>query len=165
MTLEEIKNKTEQIAEIIDASANLLPTYGQSIDGAHPHIETDSNGMHYVIIERGQELDRKTTNDIDELMFWVFINVTFTMSIQHELKNRVENKDFRRLMFSKQEELLGLINNDWKTREQKNHENILRRNPFDDYSSIRAALTKELRDSGMDSELAWKKACDKYPLP
>ncbi|HBG70218.1 MAG: hypothetical protein A2W93_13315 [Bacteroidetes bacterium GWF2_43_63] len=165
MTLKEIKNKTLEIAEIINASPKLLPTFGHSVDGAHPHIESDSRGLHYLIIERGQELDRKTTTEIDELMFWIFNDVTFNISTQYELENRVKNKDCRRLMFSKQEELLGLINNDWKVREQKNHESILIRHPFDDFSSIRADFTKELRDSGMDNDIAWKKACDKYPLP
>lgn len=150
----------------IDAPANLLPIFKKSNGEQSPLIEIDNTGkLHYVHIERGRESDRKTTTEIDELMFWIFNDVTFSLSTQYELENRIENKDCRRLIFSKQEELLGLINNDWKAREKKNHENILKNHPFDDFASIRAHFSKELRDGGMANDAAREKACDKHPLP
>lgn len=132
MTLKEIENKVNQLAQIIKADSKLMPTYGFSKDFAYPHIEVDNIGMHYVIIERGQELERRTTTNLNELLYWIFDSVTFSMSTEFELKNRDESKDCRRIMFAKQEELLGSINPEWKKIAERKHQAILIRNPFDD---------------------------------
>ena len=163
MTLKEIENKVNQLGGIIKAASNLFPTYGFSKDFAYPHIEVDNIGMHYVIIERGQELERKTTNNIDELLYWIFDNVTFSMSTDFELKNRDESKDCRRIMFSKQEELLDLINPEWKEIAKKEHKEILGRNPFDDLAGLRATYCGELRANGLSEPEINKLANEKYP--
>jgi hypothetical protein len=166
-TLEEIKALIDTLAEKINAPKRLLPTYGHSIDGAHPHIEVDeSNGqLFYVIVERGQELKRDFAVDVDDLLYRVFSDVTFDMALQFELDNRIENEDSRRQMFAKQEELLGILSDKWQEREKKEHLSILRRNPFDDYASIRADYSKQLRDKGIPAMEAWIEACKKYPEP
>ena len=143
----------------------MLPTYGCSIDGAHPHIEVDGRGMHFVVVERGQELERKTTSDPNELAFWVFQSVTFDMAVAFELRNREEGKDNRRMMFAKQRELMELIDSTWRKRLEMYHEQVLKKYPFDDSAVARARHCKELRDSGTNSEKAWVLACAKYPLP
>lgn len=89
MTLTEIKNKVRQLAEKINAPTYLLPTYISPIGDATPHIEIDHSGLyHYVISERGTEYERKTTSAINELLYWVFASVTFSMACDYELKNR-----------------------------------------------------------------------------
>ena len=78
LSLDGIKKNVDDLAVKIDAPTDLLPTYGYSRDSAYPHIEVDSKRFfHYVTIERGQELDRKTTNNPDELLYWIFSSVTF----------------------------------------------------------------------------------------
>ena len=84
----EIKKKVNELAKKINAPTDLLPTYGYSRDFAYPHIEVDNTGLlHYVIIERGQELDRKTTDKLDTLLYWIFASVTFSMARDYDLKN------------------------------------------------------------------------------
>lgn len=39
--------------------------------------------------------------------------MTFLMTCDYELRNRIENKSCRRIIFAKQKELLGLLNKDW----------------------------------------------------
>ena len=61
--LARIRSEVSRRALTIGASGYVLPTYGQSEDAARPHIEADSRGYHYVVVERGQELKRVTTQD------------------------------------------------------------------------------------------------------
>ena len=41
-SLNDLKERVEELAKIINATTNLLPTYGYSKDFAYPHIEIDS---------------------------------------------------------------------------------------------------------------------------
>jgi hypothetical protein len=167
LTLEEIKALVNTLAEKINAPQQLLPTYGQSIDGAHPHIEVDDRNGHlyYVIVERGQELKREFAVDTDDLLYRIFADVTFKMAVRFELDSRIESEDSRRQMFAKQEELLGILSDKWREREQKEHQRILRSHPFDDYASVRADYSKQLRNKGVPAMEAWTEACKKYPEP
>lgn len=135
-TLQDIKKIVDSLASKIKAAPNLLPTYGYSIDGAHPHIEIDKDQkLHYIIVERGQELERKTTSNIEDLMYWIFDDITFSLASIFELNNRIERQDFRRILFKKQEELLGILNESWKLKEEQDHIQILKSNPFNDENS------------------------------
>jgi hypothetical protein len=58
LSLEEIKSEIDDLAQRIGASGLILPTYGRSEDFARPHIEVDDSGYHYVVVERGQEMER-----------------------------------------------------------------------------------------------------------
>jgi hypothetical protein len=142
-----------------------LPTFGYSTDGAHPHIEVDARGYHYIVIERGEELSRVTTSDLDELLYCVFKDVTFELAGIYELKHRVENQDSRRLMFKRQVELLSILSPKWGEMKAREHERILAQHPYDDWAGVRAELAKTLREQGLSPEAAWKRACEKYPLP
>jgi hypothetical protein len=132
-TLREIKTLVDALAEKIDAPQNVLPTYGYSDDGALPHIEADENGpLFYVVVERGQELRRDVAVDTEDLLYKIFDSVTFSMACSFEARHRIKGEDFRRQVFTKQEQLLGRLNEEWRLQKQKDHELILRSSPFDD---------------------------------
>jgi hypothetical protein len=165
LTLREIKAKVDQLAEIIGASQDILPTYGSSNQTGHPHIELGSQGYYYLVLERDTVCDRLITVDIDELLYKIFANVTFELAQKYELSHRIKNQDSRRISFEKQVEYLSMLSSQWGERESREHEQILKQHPFDDYASVRATLTKELREQGNSDEFAWNMACEKYPLP
>jgi hypothetical protein len=119
LALNEIVIEVNNLARLIKAPKDLLPTYGYSRDFANPLIEVDRFGYHYVIIERGQELDRKTTNNLDQLLYWVFDSITFNLALKYELEHRIEEQDCRRIMFVKQEALLEVLNPEWSERSKK----------------------------------------------
>ncbi len=147
----------------IDAPDDLLPTYGYSRDFGYPHIEVDANGLlHYVIVERGEELERKTTNELDELLYLIFASVTFSMAGKFEVKNRIEDKDSRRMMFAKQEELLCILSDAWRQKEKEEHQRILERCPFDDLAGLRAIYCGQLRQQGYTESDISKLAYEKY---
>jgi len=139
LTLSEIKTEVDRLAAQIGASGNILPTYGRSEDGARPHIEVDSRGYHYVVVERGQELARLTTNELDELLYNIFESMTFSLACKYELAHRIETQDCRRIIFQRQVELLSELSRRWGERESQRHKEILRRHPFDDNANIRAS--------------------------
>jgi hypothetical protein len=163
-SLDDIKQKVRELANKINVPTELLPTYGYSKDFAYPHIEVDNLGLlHYVIVERGEELDRRTTDKLDDLLYWIFADVTFSMACDYELKNRIEDKDCRRIMFDKQEQLLGQLNDTWREKESEEHKSILKTHSFDDLAGLRATYCGQLRQQGLSETEINKMAYEKYP--
>lgn len=165
-TLSEIKNDVDKLAEQIDAkNCFYLPTYGYTNDFAKPHIEVNSLGYHYVVVERGQELQRITTNSLDELLGNIFANVTFNLGCEYEVNNRIEYQDPRRIIFQHQVELLSQLSTEWAERETQRHAHLLQQYPLDDNGLLRTKATQGYMGKGFSQESAWRKACEKYPLP
>ena len=131
-TLPEIEAEINRLAAKVGASGYTLPTYGRTEDGARPHIEADSRGYHYVVVERGQELRRNTTSDLDELLYHVFESVTFSLACDYERAHRIAGQDFRRQLFALQVELLSSLSPTWAEREASDHQRILHQHPFND---------------------------------
>ncbi|MDR3577981.1 MAG: Imm63 family immunity protein [Anaerolineaceae bacterium] len=132
LTLNDVKDQVDQLARVINVPGELLPTYGSSIDFAHPHIEIHGPSYHYIIIERGQELDNKRTFELYELLYWIFQHVTFSMASTYELEHRKPHVDTRRLLFSYQLDLLNNLNKNWKKRRELEIEEILKHHPYSD---------------------------------
>ncbi len=163
LSLREIQTEVDNLVRIIYAQTEELPTYGFSRDFGHPHIEVDGRGYHYVVVERGEELQRRTTSNLDELLFWIFESITFDMAFRYAAENRIEGRDRRRIGFAKEEELLGLLNPQWAEKEKEIHTDILKMHPFDDLAELRAAYCGELRKKGFSEAEITKQACEKYP--
>jgi hypothetical protein len=166
ITLAQVKTEIDLRAATIGAAGDSsLPSYGRSNGDGDPHIEVDELAYHYVVAERGKEVSRLTTTDLDELLYHVFQGVTFRLAGIYEVNHRAKNQDFRRILFRRQIELLLQLSDAWSKRCAQELELILREHPFDDNSSIRVKLTTDLRKSGYSPEAAWQVACEKYPLP
>ena len=99
-------------------------------DGS-PYIEI-GDAYQFVVEERGIELERRKTSDLDELLYWLFDGITFSIAFDYELFHRRISEDSRRQLFAKQEALLGQISAEWRDRKQAEHRHILDRYPFND---------------------------------
>jgi hypothetical protein len=130
--LKEIEQIINELAKIIGAKKDQLPTYGTSIDCACPHIEVHDDWYHYIVVERGEELSKKSTTDFNELIYYVFENTTHTLAFDYELKNRIENQDSRRIAFSKQIELMTVIDKKMGERIKADITEILSLSPYND---------------------------------
>ncbi|PAB60339.1 Imm63 family immunity protein [Anaeromicrobium sediminis] len=137
LSLEQIKAKVFDLAKRINAPVIFMPTFGINKDSAQPEIRVDESRYHYVIIERGQELQHKITKDLNELLYWTFEDITFSMASDFELKNRNAEQDFRRILFDKQLKLLSLINEEFSLKRKKTIEKILGNNPFNDNKNLK----------------------------
>ena len=133
VTLSEIKAEVDRRAALIGASGRVLPTYGHSDDFGYPHIEVDERGYHYVVVERGNELERTTTPSLDELLYRIFNGVTFSLAVNYEVQHRIAGEDCRRQIFRHQIELLSRLDARWAARCSKEKGRILRENPFRDF--------------------------------
>lgn len=131
-SLAEIEVEVARLAERVTAPSNAYPTYGHTADFARPHIEIGAGQYHYVVVERGTEVLRKSTSDLGELLYWIFDGVTFTLACAYELEHRIPGQDFRRLMFSKRLELLASIDPEMGRRGSEAIAETLRNAPFDD---------------------------------
>ncbi|MFN3748336.1 MAG: Imm63 family immunity protein [Sphingorhabdus sp.] len=76
----------------------------------------DADGYHWVSYERGQENGRRSTRDVDELLFWFLEQTAFSIGCAHEFANRVEGPDFRRMVHAKERELFGRLSPEWAER-------------------------------------------------
>jgi len=128
MTLETLKNSINVLAEKVNAPKNLLPPINCIQEGNSVELD-EFNNLYYVISERG-DVERSLMMDLDELLYHVFSDITFIMSMHFELNNRKDGQDVRRIMFQKQEELLGQLKNEWKDKVKKEHDYILGYAPF-----------------------------------
>ena len=160
--LREIKTKVDNLADIINAENMDLPAYGKTRD-VGPHIEVDSLGYHYVLAEKGDELSRETTTEIQELLFLVFDSITSGMSFSYELKNRIQTQDSRRIAFHKKIELLDKLNPEWAKRAKKKIDEILCKYPYDDNAGLRADYCGKLREKGISENIIYRLAYEKYP--
>jgi hypothetical protein len=164
-TLPQLEAAVHRLAAKIGAPAHLLPMFDHIVGDATPFIDQRSDGFHLVISERGTEYERVVSPDAKEILRLVFDGVTFSMASSYELAHRIEGQDCRRLIFSRQVELLSMISAEWAAQNAREHEATLRAHPFDDASSARVDLTKKLRGQGAAPDDAWREACDQYPLP
>ncbi|MEV4429503.1 Imm63 family immunity protein [Streptomyces sp. NPDC049602] len=68
------------------------------------------------MVERGQELQRRTTGNLDELLHWVALDATFSMALRWELGQRGSfptGRDTRIAWLAKQIELLRRLDTEW----------------------------------------------------
>jgi hypothetical protein len=116
-TMDTIRKQVDQRAALIGAPSDYLPTYGRSEQTGRPHIEVSRDGpMEYVVAERGSEFERRTTVRRDDLLYWIFQSVTFSMASKYEVQHRNPDEDFRKQLFTKQFELLDQLDPAWTER-------------------------------------------------
>jgi hypothetical protein len=130
LDLAQIRMEVARLAATIEAPDSLLPTYGKTEDSARPHIEVDSAGYHYVVVERGVEVEQITTPELDELLYAVFQTVTFSLACRFAGSHRIAGEDSRRPMFQHQVELLGKLEPRWARRRLQEQDVVLQRHPF-----------------------------------
>lgn len=67
----------------------------------------DGARFHFVVVERGQELERESSADPQATLYRVFQTIMFSMVCAPEAQKRRQTEDFRRRLFGVQLGLLG----------------------------------------------------------
>jgi hypothetical protein len=114
----------------IPRSLLILPT--APVGDGSPHLEISDGMYHLIYSERGFEFGRKSSAEIDDLLYWFFDDVCSNVSFGYELENRIEGQDCRRIAFSRKQELLRAIKSEWEERVALDIREILKNNPFED---------------------------------
>jgi hypothetical protein len=131
-TLLDIEKEVAALAERIAASGRDLPTYGITRDFGYPHVEVANGSYHYVVVERGQEIQRRSSPKYEDLLFWIFSDVTHNLAFSYELNNRIADQDCRRIAFPKQIELMKQLSFEMGERMEEHTADVLSRAPYDD---------------------------------
>ncbi|GAB2775441.1 Imm63 family immunity protein [Salinimicrobium soli] len=161
-----LEREFNRLAKKISVPERLKPIFGSSHNDEKPYIFKDyTNDLHYTAKERGQILFDKVTTDFDEILYWIFDDITTSMAFDYELRNRREEQDCRRIAFDKQMQLMIILNKIWGEKTAKKHSEILLESPFDDFASIRANYCRHLRKLGFNEDEISQKAYHKYPEP
>jgi len=79
LSLRQIRYQVEKRAPLVGARPDDLPTYQSSRDFGYPHIEVDASKYHWVVVERGQEIGRRTFAQFDDLLSTIFESATFSI--------------------------------------------------------------------------------------
>ena len=128
-----VRENVEKYGALINVPSHLYPTYGYSDDGTHPHIEIDDlDQLFYVIVERGEVLKRDLALNMNHLLYMIFRDITFWISVSYEVEHRIMNEDFRRQLFAKQVELLGTLDVSWAQKMKEEINDILKTHPYVD---------------------------------
>lgn len=162
MTLKHLQKRFREIADAFSSSES-LPLVPQYEGGAHAEKVGDS--YFYVVTERGQEYERRETNDPEELLSWFVRDMTGHVARDWELKHRVRGTDGRRGWFKKHVELLSQINESWAAAQEDQYKDVLSRHPFDDSTGDRSDYYDQLQEQGISYDEAWRLALLRYPEP
>jgi hypothetical protein len=127
--LEGIRSEFSRLCALagLRASIHFSPQH----DGS-AHVEFDGAEYSYVVTERGSEFERRRTTDRDELLYWLISDAVFDAACEFEVRNRIEGRDFRRMLFSKKIEFMSAIRPEWATRQRAEIERVLEANSYND---------------------------------
>ena len=127
----EIKKAIHELADKIDLPENSFTHLWKSNEDAYPFIEIDAlENIHFKVSERGKISEDRIAENTDELLYWIFSGISFSIACEYELENRIENQDCRRIIFEKQNEILGKLNSNWKEQRIASQLNILKNHPL-----------------------------------
>ena len=128
----ELQNKIYEYGERINAPRDLLRVFGGPQSDGTPYVEVLWSKYVYASEERGREFDRRETDDLDLLCYWIMELVVSTLSYDYELRNRKYNQDSRRIAFAKMVELMGILSPVWRDRMQESINETLKNAPYRD---------------------------------
>jgi hypothetical protein len=108
------------------------------LHAGYPHVELVDGRYHYVVTERGSELQRRAAKDENELLYWLMSDVTHGIAMRLETGRWFRIGDPRRWWFAKDVELLRQLRPEWGERKRAEYEQILLRNPYMDKKATMA---------------------------
>ncbi len=109
LTLPQIEGKIREIATIIHAPEEFIPTFGFSNDTGLSHIEINDGHYTLIVCENGVELSRELFDAPDKLLNKVFHDISFSMAGDLVFED-TKNQNFRERFLAAQKNILSKIN-------------------------------------------------------
>ena len=132
MSISAIKSQYYAIADRLNAPTKHIRFATSPQHDGSPHIEANGADYYFIVTERGVELERQTTTEPEDILYWLVSDLTWSMASDYELSHREIALDSRRLLFQKHLELLAAVSLDWSNRKRLEYESVLRKHPFSD---------------------------------
>ena len=105
-------------------------------DNGSPHVEFSGGKYHYIVTERGLDLESRSTADRSEILYWMLYDMTFWMGVAYEFKRRIEGPDVRRIIFAHWLDLMRKADHTYADRLESDIAEFLARNPFVDQDPL-----------------------------
>ncbi|OAI55586.1 hypothetical protein AYO49_05365 [Verrucomicrobiaceae bacterium SCGC AG-212-N21] len=135
MTLSDLHDRYLAIARELDAPDKHVWFSTKAQHDGSPHVECVGGEFHYVYTDRGCELERRTTAESEELLFWLVSDLTWAMASEWERTHRIAGEDSRRQLFRKDIELISQVSEEWARRKRDKYEKALREHTFCDFGA------------------------------
>jgi hypothetical protein len=132
ITIQDVYTEVNELARKIGAAAEFLPTFGTSDLSGKPYIVIKGDVFFYLAWDRGAVTINRQTESLQELLYWIFADITYQMGVSYEADHRVPDLDPRRLAFKKQLDLLEALQLPWKDLRQAEIKDILAKHPYRD---------------------------------
>ncbi len=132
ITIQELFSQVNELALKIAATPELYPTFGTSDLSGRPYIVIKGDTYYFLINDKDTVSIKRQTNSLQELLYWIFDDITFHMGVNHAINHRVTDVDPRRMIFKKQLELLQILRPDWKEQKQLEIQEVLAKHPYRD---------------------------------
>ncbi|WP_205955922.1 Imm63 family immunity protein [Pantoea stewartii] len=127
-TIEELRASLLKIGEQL--GGGIRPNYyftipDQSDGVGTPYLEIGGEVYHFVASERGIELNRKSTLDYEDVLYWFTDDGVRALASEYAASNKNSNEEFRILYFRKQFYLMLSVKPGWATRKKNEIKQIL----------------------------------------
>ncbi|CAB4891488.1 unannotated protein [freshwater metagenome] len=74
--LDALERRAHAIGERIGAPRAAYPPFGTRLDAGYPNVDRRDGAWVWEVHERGRLLEHRTTRDEDEILYWIFVDVT-----------------------------------------------------------------------------------------
>ena len=116
----------------IKAPLSLLRIYDMPQPDGTPYLKICEDKYEYIFEERGFVFEKRETQDFNLLCYWIMGKVIFNLASSYELSHRMSGQDFRRVLFSKELELMNALNPEWGKILDNDIKDILKNAPYID---------------------------------
>ncbi|WP_245461765.1 Imm63 family immunity protein [Rhizobium leguminosarum] len=129
----EIENRFLEVAQKIGLPTGKTIVQFQGDGMATPYVDLrDNDEIYYVVEERGVELERVKCSSIDDVLYFLFSDITHDMASNHAATPGKPGTEFRRLMFQEQLRLLELASKKWRLKRELEIKEVLGKAPYND---------------------------------
>ena len=134
--LRSLQSEYDELCQRVDPCTSQYTFLTERQDNGSPHVEYIDGEYHYIVTERGLDLESRSTVDKSEILYWMIYDLTFWMGVAYELKHRVEGPDVRRIIFGHWLELMIKADRSFADRLGSEIAAILAKNPFVDHDPL-----------------------------
>jgi len=108
LTLLQIEDEIRELATIINAPEEFIPTIGSSNQSGLAHIEINDGQYTIIVCEDEEELSRESFDNPDELLNKVLHDISFSMACEL-VSEDTNDRNFRERFLSAQKNILSKI--------------------------------------------------------
>lgn len=132
ISINDIRNAVNRYGMQLGIPSDTLKVFDSPQEDGTPYIQIKGDIFLYVIEERGCIFEKRETSDINTLLYWLMDDVVCAIASEYELNHREPYRDSRRILFSKELQLMKALEWSWYLQKKNEVENTLLNSPYND---------------------------------